>query len=244
VREPKFAWDEPVSDHPWWTRQLALGVVLAAAVFAAALRAGGPSIAKAPVRVPAGIAAIALVAGVMVPWALENVIIESLGPGWIRGAAFIAAALAAPVFAAMALAANESVPVFACVLAGANRPAGLIARAGGLTLAAATGLAIQTALGLVFDPRYRDFTDAQLSAAVVPFAITTVLGAGMTGTGRRNRAEAIAAVTLVLSAVYIVLNEGFANWQALWFGAVLTALAFTLVRQRDPDRQRDGQSTG
>jgi glucan 1,3-beta-glucosidase len=243
VREPKFAWGEPVSDHPWWQWQLAAGLMLTALVFAAAIRAAGPPIAKAPGRVPAGVAAIGLVAGIMAPWALENAIIESLGPGgWIRGAAFVAVALAAPVAAATALAANQAIPVFAHVLGRqGERPSGLIPRGNGLALAAATVLAIQTALGLVFDPRYRDFTDAQLSAAVVPFAITMMLGAGMSGagrTGRRSRAEAIAAVTLAGCAVYIVFNEGFVNWQALWFSAILAVLAFTL------DRQRDGRSTG
>jgi LPXTG-motif cell wall-anchored protein len=34
------------------------------------------------------------------------------------------------------------------------------------------------------------------------------------------------------SAVYIVLNEGFGNWQALWLGAVLAALALILFRRR------------
>jgi glucan 1,3-beta-glucosidase len=242
-REPKFVWGEPVSDHPWWPWQLALGVLLTAAVFTAAARAGGSSIVKAPVRVPAGIAVIGTVAGIMAPWALENVIIESLGPGgWIRGAAFVVAAFAAPVVAAMALAANEMVPGFAPVLSGRHRPCGIIAWASGLTLAAAMVLAVQTALGLVFDPRYRDFTDAQLSAAVIPFAITMMLGARIAG--RRQRAETVAAVTLVLSAAYIVFNEGFANWQAVWFGAVLIVLAFTLDRQRDPDRRPDAQSTG
>jgi len=102
-------------------------------------------------------------------------------------------------------------------------------------LVATAVLAIQTALGLVFDPRYRDFTDAQLSAAVVPFALAMVLGAGRAGP--RGRAETIAAVTLAGSAVYIVLNESFANGQALWFGAVLVVLAVTI------DRLRDGRST-
>jgi glucan 1,3-beta-glucosidase len=267
VREPKFAWGEPVSDHPWWPWQLAAGVLMTMLVFAAALGAAGRTIGKAPGRVPAGIAAIALVAGVMTPWAVENVVIESLGPGgWIRGAAFVAAALAAPLAAAMALAANVTVPVFAQVLGGQvlggqvlggqvlggqvlggqvlggqvpggqvpggaqARPSG-IARASGLMLAAAAVLAIQTALGLVFDPRYRDFTDAQLSAAVIPFAITIMLRGNASG-GSRGRAETIAALTLAASAVYIVLNEGFANWQALWFGTVLAVLALTLGRQR------------
>jgi hypothetical protein len=142
----------------------------------------------------------------------------------------------------MTLAANETVPAFMRVLGRqCERPSGFIARASGLALVATTVLAIQTALGLVFDPRYRDFTDAQLSAAAVPFAIAIVLGGGTFGArlaGARGLAETIAAVTLAGSAVYIVLNEGFANWQALWFGAVLAVLAFTL------DRQRDGRSTG
>jgi glucan 1,3-beta-glucosidase len=120
-----------------------------------------------------------------------------------------------------------------------KRSFGLIPRAGGLVLAAATVLVMQTALGLVFDPRYRDFTNAQLSAAVAPFAIIIVLGARRGG-GFRGRAETIAAVTAAGSAVYIVLNEGFANWQALWFGAILAVLAFTLDRQRE----QGGQSRG
>jgi exo-beta-1,3-glucanase (GH17 family) len=233
VRESKFAWGEPVSDHPWWPWQLAAGVLMAGLVFAAAIGAGGPMIGKAPARVPAGVAAIALVAGVMTPWAAENVVIESLGPGgWVRGAAFAAAALAAPLAAAMALAANVAVPAFAQVLGGETQPSRFIDRASGIMLISATVLAIQTALGLVFDPRYRDFTDAQLSAAVVPFAITIMLG-NRVSSGFRGPAETIAAVTLAMSALYIVLNEGFANWQALWFGAVLTVLAFTLVRRRE-----------
>jgi exo-beta-1,3-glucanase (GH17 family) len=232
VREPKFAWGEPVSDHPWWGWQLALGLGLSAAVFAAAIRAGG-QIAKAPAAVPVSIAAIALVAGVMAPWALEGVIIESFGAGgWLRGTALMAAALAAPVVAAMALAANESVPMFAAVLGRAReRPPAAIAWVSGLVLVATTVLAIEAALGLVFDPRYRDFPDAQLSAAAVPFAIAMALGPGRAGP--RGHAETIAAIVLAGSAVYIVLNEGFANWQALWFGAVLTMLAVTIDRRRD-----------
>jgi exo-beta-1,3-glucanase (GH17 family) len=247
LREPKFAWGEPVSDHPWWIWQLAVGLTLTAVVFAGAMRAGGGwSIAKAPGQAAVGIAAIGLVAGVAAPWALENVVIASLGPGgWIRGAAFAAVALAAPVVAAMTLAANETLPAFARVLGGPpppyppplvgeGREGAFIARASGLVLVATTVLAIQTALGLVFDPRYRDFTDGELSAAVVPFAIAMALGAGRAGP--RGRAETIAAVTLAGSAVYIVLNEGFANWQALWFGAVLVVLAVTIDRLRDARR--------
>lgn len=239
AREPKFAWGKPVSDHPWWPWQLAFGVALTAVVFAAATRAGGLH-KKAPTRVAAGVAGIALVAGVMAPWALENVIVESLGPGgFLRGAAFMAAALAAPVTAAMVLSTNQRVPLFAQVLGGGRSASPLTAQLSGIALTATTVLAVQTALGLVFDPRYRDFTDAQLSAAALPFAIINMLSAARRG--RRSRAEATAAATLAFSACYVVFNESVVNWQALWFGAVLIALAVTLDRQRD--QRQDGRST-
>ena len=83
----------------------------------------------------------------------------------------------------------------------------------------------------MFDARYRDFTYAPLSAAVVPMAVASLLGAR--GSGPRGAAETIAAVTLAGSAVTIVLNESFANWQALWLAAVLVVLAVTLARLRD-----------
>jgi hypothetical protein len=124
------------------------------------------------------------------------------------------------------------VPPFARVLGRAGqRPRAGIAVAGGAILVAATVLALQTALGLVFDPRYRDLTFAPLTAAVLPFAIASAIGVrGRSGLGR---AELVAAVTLAGSAIYIVLNESFANWQALWFAGMLAVLAVTLIRLRD-----------
>ena len=41
------------------------------------------------------------------------------------------------------------------------------------------------------------------------------------------------AATLTASAVYIVGNESFANWQAVWFAAALLALAFTVLQVQD-----------
>jgi len=218
---------------------------MAAFVFAAAAAArGGAALpaAKAAAQMPkgqvlAGIAVIGFVAGVTVPWGLANVAVESLGiGGWIRGTAFAAVALAAPVVAGMALAANVAVLAFARIWGrAADRPRSRIALVSGLVLVAATILALQTALGLVFDPRYRDFTYAPLTAAAVPFLVVSLLG--RRGAGARGRAETVAAVTLAGSAVYIVLNESLANWQAVWFAAVLAVLAVTL------DRLRDAQST-
>jgi hypothetical protein len=51
--------------------------------------------------------------------------------------------------------------------------------------------------------------------------------------GMRPAAETLAAAVLAASAVYIAINETFANWQALWLAAGLTGLAVILARARD-----------
>ena len=236
-REPKFAWGEPVSNHPLWGWQMAAGLVLAAAVFAAAL-AGRSKVVDLGTPVLAGITVDALAAGIAAPWAAANAATESLGAGgWVRGLAFIAVSVAAPVAAAMTLSRGVAIPPFSRVLGrAAGRPSSVLALASGAILVVATVLALQTALGLVFDPRYRDLTFAPMTAAVIPFAVASVVGAKVRsrlGLSRLGRAELVSAVTLAASAVYIVLNESFENWQALWFAAMLVALAVTLIRLRD-----------
>jgi exo-beta-1,3-glucanase (GH17 family) len=241
-REPKFAWGQPVSDHPAWAWQLAGGVVLAVTIFAgvAAIRRrvlGKPLLEHVPAPVLCGIAVNAFAAGIGAPWAVADAAVESLGPGgWLRGSAFVAVAIAAPIAVSLSLARDGAIPSFAPTLGpAAQRSCIHVDRLSGLILVATTVLAIATALGLVFDPRYRDFMFAPLTAAAVPFAVASAVGSR--GTGRRGTAETVAAVTLAGSAVYIDLNEGFANWQALALAGALLALAVTLARLRD------GQST-
>ena len=96
---------------------------------------------------------------------------------------------------------------------------------------ALTVLAVQAALGLVFDPRYRDFPFAPFSGAVAPFLLTLRVWPRLRQL--KPGAETAAAATLALSAAYIAFNETFANWQALWFCAALLALAITLLPERD-----------
>jgi hypothetical protein len=106
-----------------------------------------------------------------------------------------------------------------------------LARLTGVLMMATTLLAILTALGLVFDPRYRDFPFAPLTAAVVPFVMHSVTMPRPRG--RYGAAELAAAAILALSVPYIALNESFANWQSLWLCGALAALGFSLVRVRD-----------
>jgi hypothetical protein len=92
-------------------------------------------------------------------------------------------------------------------------------------------VAVEAALGLVFDPRYRDMPFAPLTGAAVPFLV--LLSRTPRPGGSRATAETVAAAVLALSAVYIVFNETFANWQSVWFCAGLIGLAVTLLLVRD-----------
>jgi glucan 1,3-beta-glucosidase len=96
----------------------------------------------------------------------------------------------------------------------------------GLLLIVLAVLAVSAALGLVFDPRYRDFPFAPLIGAVVPLLFLCRWKVRP----KAPAAERAMAATLVLSAIYVAFNEGFANWQACWFCAALLALALILVR--------------
>jgi exo-beta-1,3-glucanase (GH17 family) len=228
-REPKFAWGSRVTNHPHWRLQAAGGVALAALVFAAALTVGR----REGVRMIRwlGVATIALVAGILFGWAVENAPLESLTVGdWIRSATMVALAVISPLLAAAALLRDEAAPPFANVLARRAPRKDWLAPALGLALVALSVVAVQAALGLVFDPRYKDFSFAPMTAATVPFLALSL--AGSRG-GPRGAAETAFAAVLAASAVYLVLNEGFANWQAMWLGAVLVGLAVTLFRVRD-----------
>jgi glucan 1,3-beta-glucosidase len=159
--------------------------------------------------------------------------VESLGiGGWLRSLAYAGVALLAPPALSAAAMRGAPLPRFSRLLGPtAERVRDPLTRLAGTLLVAVTLLAIVAALGLVFDPRYRDFPFAPLTASVVPFFMH---GATMPRPlGRHGAAELAAAAMLALSVPYIALNEGFANWQSLWLCATLALLAFTLARVRD-----------
>jgi glucan 1,3-beta-glucosidase len=227
---PKFLIGEAVSDHPWWRWQAGGGGLLAAAVVGAALwRRRQAEGAAAWI----GVAAIAAVAGLTVPWTMALVPVESLGiGGWLRWVVLAMLAMATPLLGAAALTGGDRVPTFAHILGGADeRPRDSLVLVLGIVAAVTTVLAIQTALGLVFDARYRDLPFAPMSAAIVPL-VAVSLRAGASK-GAVGVAERLAGAILAAGAVYIVINESFANWQAVWVSVLLLGLALTLFRQRD-----------
>jgi glucan 1,3-beta-glucosidase len=97
-------------------------------------------------------------------------------------------------------------------------------------LAATVVAAIHVALGLVFDPRYKDFPFAALTGPVIAFAILA-FAVGKVPL-RPGAAEIAAATALTGSALFVVANEGIANWQALLLGALLLLLALTALRAK------------
>ena len=235
TRSQKFSWGAPVSNHPHWRWQAAGGVALAALMFVAALAVRRRAPSEAPDAGPLAWLAIALtaaIAGVLAGWSVENVPLESLGAGaWTRALAFALLAIMAPIAGAAALATNLAVPSFAGVLGPKERRVnGLLALTLGVILIVLVVLALQSALALAFDPRYRDFPFAPLTAAVTPFVLLAFVAPRPQGA--RPLAETVAAAVLVLCAVFVVWNETLANWQALWFGGALLALALSLVRAR------------
>jgi len=220
----------PVSDHPYWITLAAAGVALSAlsfggAFFAARKKPAQPSLWWR-------IAALSCASAVMFGWTIEVVPVESYTPGsWLRSLAFAAVAACAPIVCATACAAGRRLPTFSMLLGGRGERIDALGLALGVILIVLVLLAIEHALGLDFDPRYRDIPFAPLCAAVVPFLILSL--STPTPSGAPAMAERVAAAVLAASAVYIAVNETFANWQSVWFCAGLLGLAFILARARD-----------
>ena len=230
---PKFAFSGIVSDHPHWLLQAFAGVLLAAIIFASALAGAGgkPALPHLWPR----IALFSFFPAVLFGWTLERIPIDSFSVGtWLRSTAFAATAAVAPAACAAAIAAGRAQPAFAALIGSrrGTRDALGIVLCG--SLIALTLLSIETALVLVFDPRYRDLPFAPQSAGVIAFLALALFTPRPAG--KRAAAETLAAAMLAACAVYVAINETVANWQALWLCAGFIGLTVILSRARDaPD---------
>jgi glucan 1,3-beta-glucosidase len=132
---------------------------------------------------------------------------------------------------AVALASGKPAPAFAELIGPKHgRVRDPLARALGVLLVALVILALQSALALAFDPRYRDFPFAPLTAAAVPFVIISLSVPRRPAS--RPTAETVAAAMLAACAAFIAWNETIANWQSLWFCGALLLVAISLVPAR------------
>jgi hypothetical protein len=231
-RKPKYPAGMDISNHPSWKLQMACGLAFCASVFGAALltlrRRPSPPRPAAWVAV----AICATVGGVLLGIGAEKVLYESFGiGGWVLHGLLLAAGMAAPLLAAHALTSGLSLPTFIEVLGPSEaRGPSLMARLLGVTLIVTTLLATETALGLVFDGRWRNFPFASLTMAVVPFFAVAMFNAAESG--KRPLAEAVFAGLFAVTVPYIAFNEGPQNWQSLWTCAAYVVLGVTLWRPR------------
>lgn len=227
----KYPPGEPISNYPLWKMQMGVGMGLSFIIFLV----GWLTVRSQPwqPRFAAwlGVGISATSAGVLFGVAADKMFYESLGVGgWTQWGALLAAGVLAPILGAHAALAGRPLPTFLDLLGPADgRKHGFLTYLLGLTMLVTVLIAAQTALGFVFDPRYRDFPFASLTMAVVPLAVLMV---NRPAHGARPIAEATFAGLLGLSVVYIVYNEGRENWQALWTCLIYLVLALTLWRAR------------
>ncbi len=223
-RKAKFAWGGAVSNHPNWRWQAAGGVGFAALVFAAALAAVLAASAAAGAASGLRVGGQSrLVSGTLIGWTIKNVPIESLYGDRLDALAGLGGGRVrrADRRRGSARGGDQGCRALRSMLGRrAGVPRDPLAFALGALLIVLVVLAVQAALGLVFNPRYRDFPFTALTGGGHPVCRADDGDCRGARTFAPN-AETVAAAALVLCAVYIALSETFANWQALWFCAGL-----------------------
>jgi exo-beta-1,3-glucanase (GH17 family) len=231
-RAIKYPPGEAISNFPLWKLQMGCGMALSVFVFGAAWltlrrRPWTPRLAS---WIAVGLSATT--AGILLGVATDKMFYESYGVGgWLLWGALLTAAIASPLLCANALMSGRALPTFLELVGPRDaRTKSMLAMLLGATLVVTTLIGAETALGFVFDPRYRDFPFAALTMAVVPFSTLMLLNRPQEGV--RPVAEAVFAGLLAAGALYTVFNEGPNNWQSLWTCAVYFLLAITLWRAR------------
>jgi glucan 1,3-beta-glucosidase len=227
-REPKFHFGEPLSNHPDWVIKAALGAGVALIVFCAAWLGQRRRDPSWPRDLATGL--IALAAGLTFGAAAVGLTRESVSfSDGLSAAALASLALAVPAATAFALARGNSLTGFTNGLTAKGwRNRDWVTPGLALLLAATVVVTIHIALGLVFDPRYKDFPVAALTGPVVGLSILAFFHSA--DPRRPGVAERTAAVVLAVAAVFIVINESVANWQAIWLAALLILLASAVLR--------------
>ena len=174
-------------------------------------------------------------AGILLGIAVDKMLYESFGfGGWLMWGSLLAAAVASPVLCAGALMSGRALPSFVDLIGPRDSriqssPTMLL----GFALAVTSVIAAETALGAVFDARWRDLPFAALTMAAIPFSALTLLNRPKSGT--RPLAEAVFAGLFAAAALYTIFIEGTRNWQAVWTAAAYLLLGATLWQARSKE---------
>lgn len=231
-RALKYPPGQPITNYPFWKFYMAGGMAFCVLIYAVAFL----SLRRKPWSSRFGswlaVSLSGTVGGALAGLAVDKMLLEGFGvAGWVRGGLWVAVALIAPLMAANAAIAGRPLPTFLEVMGPreGRTPLG-VQRVLGLVLIVLVLLATESALGFVFDPRYRDFPFAALTMAAVPFLAVMTINRPVNG--QRPVSEMGFAVLLALSTLYIGFNEGEANWQSLWSCGGYLVLALTLFQAR------------
>ena len=186
--QPKFAWGEAVSNHPHWRWQAAGGIVFAADRVRRRVRGCGATL---PPALWLAVTANAIAGGALIGWSHRQragrksrrrrlAALAGLCRRRAAGAAGLERGGDARRAAAAVLATSSGLRLSACAIRWR-------CSLGALLIASRCSRCV-AALGLVFDPRYRDFPFAPLTAAVVPFFMHSAdhAAAGADGTASPN----------------------------------------------------------
>jgi hypothetical protein len=228
----KYPPNQAIGNFPFWKLQMGCGMALSLSVFMTAWltlrrRPWTPRLAS---WIAVGISATS--AGILLGVAADKMFYESYGfGGWLRWGALLAAAMTAPLLCANALMSGRALPTFLELLGPREeRTRSVLTVLLGAVLIVTVLIAAETALGFVFDPRYKDFPFAALTMAVLPFSTLMLLNRPQQGA--RPIAEAVFAGLFAIAALYTVFNEGLNNWQSLWTCAAYFMLGVTLWQAR------------
>src|ERR1700722_14054543 len=231
-RALKYPPNVAISNYPLWKLQMGCGMALSVFVFGVAWLTLRRRPWKPRLVAWIAVALFATASGILLGVATDKMLYESYGfGGWLRWGALLAAGVAAPLLGANAVMAGRALPTFLELLGpreDRTRSASQILL--GMTLIVTTLIAAETALGLVFDPRYKDFPFAALTMAVLPLALLTLLNRPQQGT--RPISESVFAGLFVIAALFTGFNEGPNNWQSLWTSALYLLLGVTLWQAR------------
>ena len=179
-----------------------------------------------------GRSVIALAAGLVVGLAVTNLPMEGeVASDRLRSVGMLVLALVVPMASAYALARGDPLAGFVEALDSSYwRRSNIVAVVLAALLAATVVAAIHVALGLVFDPRYKDFPFAALAGPIIALAVLAFTTARTPI--KPGAAEIAAATVLAGSALFVIANEGIANWQALVLAGLLLLLALTALRAK------------